>query len=486
MGYLEINGWFQFLISLSFYVLIGPVAILLVTTKELIRLPVLLCLRSKYEGQNENRCLEITKSGEDTTRAHLTITKPYLPITNTTIILKEDSNIFMRFVSCAYEKFHCEQDTKLIQEDNWFRSLITSFIDVHPVMEAFQTILYRKKSRLSERERETRKPNFNIQIYVSPRKADCSGQVGQNLRLVVSGDSLDKLLDMCYDKKLLKLKLRIRSFKDKREDDNTDDLEIHLGEIISKEMVATLNTEEFLGGTKYLFEDPDFGKLAKPYLIVDNSFCSLELRLELIADEKAIYGLKLPEWEPIEKVILEEEMHTDFSLVAANGDKIPCNKVYLASRSPVFRQMLKSGMKESTANECKLENMSKEGVKALLKYIYYFSVEDALQAPKIALELMEAGHMYDILNLANTMKQIFIGKPQEWFTIDTALLLFLWSIKVDDFEDATNKAVVVINRKWNDVSKSSMYKEQFVQIPKNLEELNCWTLRLKDKKYISL
>ncbi|CAL8131828.1 unnamed protein product [Orchesella dallaii] len=317
-----------------------------------------------------------------------------------------------------------------------------------------------------------------------PRKADYSGQVGQNLRLVVSGDSLDKLLEMCYDKKLLKLRLQIRSIMDKKEDDKTDDLEIQLGEIISKgrKNGCDLEHRKVSGRHKVHFEDPDFGKLAKPYLVVDNSFCSLELRLELIADEKAIYGLKLPEWEPIAKSILEEEMHTDFSLVAANGDKIPCNKVCSVSRSPVFRQMLKSGMKESTANECNLDNISKEGVKALLKYIYYFSVEDALQAPKIALELMQAGHMYDILNLANAMKQIFIGKPQEWFTIDTTLLLFLWSIKVDDFEDVTNKAVVVINRKWNDVRKASMYKERFVQIPENLKELNCWTLRLKDEK----
>ncbi|CAL8108239.1 unnamed protein product [Orchesella dallaii] len=50
MGYLEPNGLFQFLISLTIYILLGPTFLFVLIINELARLFVSLCLRIKYGG----------------------------------------------------------------------------------------------------------------------------------------------------------------------------------------------------------------------------------------------------------------------------------------------------------------------------------------------------------------------------------------------------------------------------------------------------
>ncbi|CAL8108331.1 unnamed protein product [Orchesella dallaii] len=280
---------------------------------------------------------------------------------------------------------------------------------------------------------------------------------------------------------ILKLKLYLTAMKFDKVQGPAENVTL-----ISKEMVATLNREDDLGvqggsSYKYVFKDSDLGTLNEPFVkLFDGRRREWKLTLELIVDEKAAYGLKLPKFESIGKAILEGELHTDFLLVAGDGGKIPCHKVFLSNGSPVFCRMLQSDMKESTENECKLEDMSKEGVKALLKYIYYGGVEDALQDPKIALELWEAGCKYFIPGLENDMKRIFIGKPEEWFTIDAALLLFLWSSKMDNCEYLTSKTVKIINGRWNEAKETSVFQERFARIPKNFEELHSWTLRVPE------
>ncbi|CAL8108342.1 unnamed protein product [Orchesella dallaii] len=341
-------------------------------------------------------------------------------------------------------------------------------------VEAFRPIYRFWRCVLSEEK------NFDLQIYAKPSK---SKQRGQDLEVfLIGGYIFDILLDVLYDKidkDFLKLKLEMTAVKFGKEQEKNVTF-------ISKEMVATLSTgyipnpdpDEPDEGYKFYFEDTYLGTLTEPYLeLVDGGSHSWKFKVDLIVDEKDAYGVKLPKLESIEKAILEEELHTDFVLVAGDGGKIPCSKDRLSSRSKVFCGMLKSGMKESTENECKLEGMSKEGVKALLKYIYYFSVEDALQDPKIAMELLEAGHKYDVILLEDAMKRIFIGKPEEWFTVDAALLLFLWSLKMGNCKDLTRKAVMMINMKWDEARKTSVFQEQFAGIPKNLEKLHSWTLR---------
>ncbi|CAL8108340.1 unnamed protein product [Orchesella dallaii] len=321
-----------------------------------------------------------------------------------------------------------------------------------------------------------KKKNLDLQIHAKPSRSQ-QPQRGQDLEVfMIAGDVFDILLNVLYDKidkDFLKLKLEMTAVKFGKEEQNVT--------FTSKEMVATLNDgynpDEPDDVYKFIFEDPYIGTLTEPYLeLVDGGSHSWKFKVDLIVDEKDAYGVKLPKLESIEKAVLEEELHTDFVLVAGDGGKISCSKDRLSSRSKVFCGMLKSGMKESTENECKLEDMSKEGVKALLKYIYYFSVEDALKDPKIAMELLEAGHKYDVILLEDAMKRIFIGKPEEWFTVDAALLLFLWSLKMGNCTDLTRKAVMMINMKWDEARKTSMFKEKFARIPENLEELQSWTL----------
>jgi len=53
------------------------------------------------------------------------------------------------------------------------------------------------------------------------------------------------------------------------------------------------------------------------------------------------------------------------------GDKVfDCHKIILASRSPVFKTMLESNMREKNTGEIEIKNMDHEVLEDLLKYIY--------------------------------------------------------------------------------------------------------------------
>jgi len=111
----------------------------------------------------------------------------------------------------------------------------------------------------------------------------------------------------------------------------------------------------------------------------------------------------------------------------------------------------------NTDNALKME-MSEEGLAAFLKYIYYLDLDDALKNGSVALELLKTGHKYDMAALEKATQQIFKGKGVDWFDVDVAMHLFLWSRKMDgDYEDVKMKAVQVIKKYvgmyWNDMFK---------------------------------
>jgi len=59
--------------------------------------------------------------------------------------------------------------------------------------------------------------------------------------------------------------------------------------------------------------------------------------------------------------------------------------------------------------------LSEYGVEAFLKFIYYSDVADAVNNPKIALQLLEAGHKYDIGSLETSMQDLFFQQPSIWY-----------------------------------------------------------------------
>ncbi|ODM86816.1 Protein maternal effect lethal 26 [Orchesella cincta] len=177
-----------------------------------------------------------------------------------------------------------------------------------------------------------------------------------------------------------------------------------------------------------------------------------------------LVGLDIPmgslpdDLQSTNKKLLEEQRFTDFALVAENGQKLPCLRAFLATASPVFDRMLQSECTETKEGACKLD-ISIEGVKALLNYIYCKNTDVPSETPSVALELLKSGEKYDIFGLEAAMKTIFLSKPVEWLSVDVALLLFVHSDKLEGYEEFRKKAVQAMKTKKNDLEGSQVFDE---------------------------
>ncbi|CAL8124622.1 unnamed protein product [Orchesella dallaii] len=170
------------------------------------------------------------------------------------------------------------------------------------------------------------------------------------------------------------------------------------------------------------------------------------------------------------KKALEEEVHWDFELVAKNGVRIRCHKVFLACQSEVFNRMFQTSCVESLENTCNLKQ-SEETVRAFLKYLYYGDFEDAQKNQKIALDLMQMGHKYDITSLENAMKKIILDFPTASLDVNVALLMFSFALKVAGYEDVKEKATLFINSKPKEVMECEVLDTILQNEPGTAKEL---------------
>lgn len=103
--------------------------------------------------------------------------------------------------------------------------------------------------------------------------------------------------------------------------------------------------------------------------------------------------------------------------------------------SPVFARMLEGKFKESSQNKMKLEGISRSGVQALLKFLYFSDLLDALALPAVALELLQIADQYDMPVLWNAIVTLLMKVDHGWFDVDTALNIFQFIRNRDDDED---------------------------------------------------
>ncbi|ODM89636.1 BTB/POZ domain-containing protein 8 [Orchesella cincta] len=168
--------------------------------------------------------------------------------------------------------------------------------------------------------------------------------------------------------------------------------------------------------------------------------------------------------------ILENKVESDFSIIADDGTRLECNKVFLAASSEALAAMLQMDCKESREKVIKL-NMSAKGVEALLKFIYYSNLDDPMKSSSIAFELLEIGHQYEILGLENAMRNILLGQKCEWFEIDAVVLLYLWTLKVDGNEDLKWKALLAFKLKPDELNSSRVFYKLLKEDPNAAKDL---------------
>jgi len=87
---------------------------------------------------------------------------------------------------------------------------------------------------------------------------------------------------------------------------------------------------------------------------------------------------------------------------------------------------------------------SSAGVKAFLKFFYVADLEDVLNCPKVAKDLLEIAHSYAIKPLENEMKKIFIKRDDDWLGLDGALHLFQCTVGRKGLERLKEKAERII------------------------------------------
>ncbi len=106
--------------------------------------------------------------------------------------------------------------------------------------------------------------------------------------------------------------------------------------------------------------------------------------------------------------------------------------------------MLLSDMKEKESKEILMDDMTLEGVKAFLGYLYYRGKDDAKNNCGIAVELIKAGNKYMVESLVKEMKEILMTKQCSWFEVDAALTLFFFASKLDVHVDLKMKSLQVL------------------------------------------
>ncbi|ODM87635.1 hypothetical protein Ocin01_19046, partial [Orchesella cincta] len=100
---------------------------------------------------------------------------------------------------------------------------------------------------------------------------------------------------------------------------------------------------------------------------------------------------------------MEKMKYSDFAIIANTGVRVPCHKMVLEDLSTVLDERLQMECPETPENCMKME-ASEDVVKAFLKYLYYTDVRDACDSPRIATELLELAHVYDVTLLEKAMK----------------------------------------------------------------------------------
>lgn len=118
--------------------------------------------------------------------------------------------------------------------------------------------------------------------------------------------------------------------------------------------------------------------------------------------------------------MLEKEIGTDVVIISG-GDamketSVRCHKSVLGTRSGVFRKLFDEGNGDHVA-QLEMEYMSERGVRAFLKYLYFWEVDKAVERSDVALGLLMAGVKYEMGELVSLIRDLMMVKPEIWFGV---------------------------------------------------------------------
>ncbi|CAL8134308.1 unnamed protein product [Orchesella dallaii] len=239
-------------------------------------------------------------------------------------------------------------------------------------------------------------------------------------------------------------------------------MKLHVGLVSNAQWKKDLVTQE----VPYLSEEPEnqvafkFSQdLPRCWWPTEGYKFTFEVTAELIF--KLDLNQQLNEIDPVliqmNRKFPEEASLSDFTLITANGTYIPCHKMFLQGCSNVFSLMIDEDEKKAEAerlNSFKLgPSSTREGVVAMLKYVYYRELKEPKANPKVALELLALAHEYQIQSLETVMKDILLEKPVEWWNESVEVLFDLLNYTLrltksgegEGFEYLMGRALDILN-----------------------------------------
>lgn len=122
--------------------------------------------------------------------------------------------------------------------------------------------------------------------------------------------------------------------------------------------------------------------------------------------------------------MLEDEVLTDFELIC-EGKSIKVSKFMLASRSDVFRKMFEVDMDEKKSGQAVIEDISYQGLYALIKFIY----SSELDARDATPDVVFAADKYNVQDL----KTVYEDVALKMLTMDTVdeMIMVAYKYKMD-------------------------------------------------------
>ena len=117
----------------------------------------------------------------------------------------------------------------------------------------------------------------------------------------------------------------------------------------------------------------------------------------------------------------ESGEYSDF-IVSCGGTEFKCHKIILASRSPVFKAMFSSDVKESISSRVVIEDLDVDTVKEMIHYMYSGNVR---QLEDQAISLLAAADKYDLSELKETCESHLFDKISIANVCDILIVAYL-------------------------------------------------------------
>merc|ERR1712098_360644 len=193
-----------------------------------------------------------------------------------------------------------------------------------------------------------------VQLYPSGRREDCNDYISLFLGKIKPADDIEANFVLSYlDSESIKQKIKelgASTFKtsgwgwDKLIKKND------LSKYTSDDVLTLFVEITILGDTKKSIEFVKSGDIGGKSSALTENYHHKQLAHD------------------VEKLFLSKE-HSD--VIIRCGDKVyDCHKIILTSRSPVFKMMLESNMKEKITGDIVIKNMDHEVLEDLLQYMY--------------------------------------------------------------------------------------------------------------------